>query len=204
MSFAKRFIGAENLPTRLSEFDVRQSFCLSADDIAAVAERFEHQAWARTCRGLQDLDDTGDGRRQEVLAVAALEAAHPDDLADTAHMGLYERRIVIPGQRRVADWARVAFDATAADRAATIEAGFGKAALLQAVDWPYAPQDRLVGSHLEWLKTPPKRHSPSTMAETLEKIRALKALGVHTWPLDTVPLSKKQAAQPTSRCGAHR
>lgn len=42
VSFAKRFIGAENLPTRLSEFEVRQSFCLSADDIAAVAERFRH------------------------------------------------------------------------------------------------------------------------------------------------------------------
>ena len=37
MSFAKRFIGAENLPTRLSEFDVQQSFCMSADDIAAVS-----------------------------------------------------------------------------------------------------------------------------------------------------------------------
>jgi hypothetical protein len=35
VSFAKRFIGAENLPTRLSEFDVQQLFCLSADDIAA-------------------------------------------------------------------------------------------------------------------------------------------------------------------------
>ena len=28
VSFAKRFIGAENLPTRLSEFDVQQAFSL--------------------------------------------------------------------------------------------------------------------------------------------------------------------------------
>src|SRR5213592_854408 len=42
VSFAKRFIGVENLPTRLSEFDVQQSFCLSKDDIAAVSERFRH------------------------------------------------------------------------------------------------------------------------------------------------------------------
>jgi hypothetical protein len=42
VSFAKRFIGAENLPTRLSEFDVQQSSCLSADEIIAVAERFRH------------------------------------------------------------------------------------------------------------------------------------------------------------------
>lgn len=254
MSFAKRFIGAENLPTRLSEFDVQQSFSLSKDDITAVAERFrhdrrvaaaiqmlflrasgrpmdrfasvpktllrsvcdafqtpavsiaslrslyarrqtlyEHQAWARTYLGLQDLDEARIEQLQHVLAVAALEAAHPDDLAETARMWLYERRIVIPGPRRLVDWARQAFDATEAAMAATIEAGVGKAALLNAIDWSYAPQAGLMGSHLEWLKTPPKRHSPRTMAETLEKIRALKELGVHAWPLDTVALSKQQA-----------
>ena len=125
--------------------------------------------------------------------VAALEAAHPDDLAETARMWLYERRIVIPGPRRLADLAREAFDATEAAMAATIEAGVGKAALLKAIDWCYATQSGGVGTRLEWLKTPPKRHSPSTMAETLEKIRALKELGVHAWPLDAVALSKQQA-----------
>ena len=43
MPFAKRFIGAENLPTMLSEFDVQQSFCLSTDDIVAVAALIEQQ-----------------------------------------------------------------------------------------------------------------------------------------------------------------
>ena len=254
MSFAKRFIGAENLPTRLSEFDVQQSFCMSAEDIAAVAGRFrhdrrvaaavqmlflrasgrpmdrfasvpktllravceafqtpavsiaslrslyarrqtlyEHQAWARTYLGLQDLDAAGVDQLQKVLAISALEAAHPDDLAETARMWLYERRIVIPGPRRLADLAREAFDATEAAMAATIEAGVGKAALLKAIDWCYATQSKGVATQLEWLKTPPKRHSPSTMAETLEKIRALKELGVHAWPLDAVALSKQQA-----------
>lgn len=254
MSFAKRFIGAENLPTRLSEFDVQQSFCMSADDIAAVSGRFrhdrrvaaaiqmlflrasgrpmdrfasvpktllravceafqtpavsiaslrslyarrqtlyEHQAWARTYLGLLDLDAAGVDQLQKVLAISALEAAHPDDLAETARMWLYERRIVIPGPRRLADLAREAFDATEAAMAATIEAGVGKAALLKAIDWCYATQSGGVGTRLEWLKTPPKRHSPSTMAETLEKIRALKELGVHAWPLDAVALSKQQA-----------
>ena len=254
MTFAKRFIGAENLPTRLSEFDVQQSFGLSSEEIAAVTERFrhdrrvaaaiqllflrasgrpmdrfasvpktllrsvceafqtpsvniaslrslyarrqtlyEHQAWARAYLGLKDLAEPQVEQLQQVLAVAALEAAHPDDLAETARMWLYERRIVIPGPRRLADWARQAFDATEAAMAATIEAGIGKAALLKAIDWSYAPHAGPVGSKLEWLKKPPKRHSPGTMAETLEKIRALKALGVHSWPLDALALSKQQA-----------
>ncbi|UUZ63694.1 hypothetical protein LP414_32650 [Polaromonas sp. P1(28)-13] len=45
---------------------------------------------------------------------------------------------------------------------------------------------------LEWLKTPPKRHSPSTLAETLEKIKFLKNLDVHTWPFETIPLEKQR------------
>lgn len=254
MSYAKRFIGAENLPTRLSEFDVRQSFSLSKDDITAVTERFrhdrrvpaaiqllflrasgrpmdrfasvprallrsvceafqtppvtiaslrtlytrrqtlyEHQAWARGYLGLTDLDEDQTEQLLRVLALAALEAAHPDDLAETAQMWLYERRIVIPGSRRLADWARQAFDATEEAMATTIEANVGKADLLKAIDWSYSVRAGLVGTHLEWLKTPPKRHSPGTMAETLEKIRALKALGVHTWPLESIALSKQQA-----------
>jgi TnpA family transposase len=108
-------------------------------------------------------------------------------------MWLTERRIVIPGPRRLADFAREAFDATEASMAATIEAGIGKAAVLKAIDWCYAPQPGIAGSRLERLKTPPKRHSPSTMAETLEKVRALKELGVHGGPLDSVALSKQQA-----------
>ena len=69
----------------------------------------------------------------------------------------------------------------------------GKAALRQAIDWAYAPSPATSGSHLEWLKTPPQRHAPSTTAQTLEKIRALKALGVHNWALDSIALSKQQA-----------
>ena len=57
--------------------------------------------------------------------------------------------------------------------AATIEAAIGKEALRQAIDWAYAPSPAASGSHLEWLKTPPERHAPSTTAQTLEKIIAL-------------------------------
>ena len=77
--------------------------------------------------------------------------------------------------------------------AATIETAIGKAALRQAIDWAYAPSPAASGSHLEWLKTPPQRHAPSTTAQTLEKIRALKALWVHNWALDSIALSKQQA-----------
>ena len=40
MWFARRFIGAATLPSRMSELDVQQFFSLSKDDISAVCERF--------------------------------------------------------------------------------------------------------------------------------------------------------------------
>ena len=254
MSFAKRFIGVENLPSRLSEYDVREAFALSQDDVAAICDRFrhdrrvaaaiqmlflrasgrpldrfatvpktllrsvcdaletpavsiaslrslyarrqtlyEHQAWAKSYVGLQELDEARVEQICQVLAVAALEAAHPDDLCETARLWLYERRVVIPGSRRVAGWARGAFDSIEAAMAATIEATIGKPALRKAIDWAYSTQPRATGSRLEWLKTAPGHHSPGTMSETLEKIRALKSIGVHDWALNAIALAKQQA-----------
>jgi signal transduction histidine kinase len=46
---------------------------------------------------------------------------------------------------------------------------------------------------LEWLKTPPARHSPSTMTETLAKIHFLKALGADRWAFDAIPIEKQRA-----------
>lgn len=46
---------------------------------------------------------------------------------------------------------------------------------------------------LEWLEMPPARHSPSTITETLSKVRFLRSLGTHTWNLDTVPIEKRRA-----------
>jgi hypothetical protein len=60
---------------------------------------YEHQAWARSYLGLQDLDEPRIQQLQQLLAVSALEAAHPDDLAETARTWLFERRILIPGPR---------------------------------------------------------------------------------------------------------
>ncbi|MEJ8852337.1 Tn3 family transposase [Variovorax rhizosphaerae] len=253
-SFAKRFIGVENLPAKMSEFDVQQAFCLSKDDVNAISERFrhdrrvaaaiqmvflrasgrpmdrfasvpktllrsvcdalqtsavsiatlrslyerrqtlyEHQAWSRTYLGLQDFDDAKVKQLEQVLAVAALEAAHPDDLGESARMWLYDRRIIIPGPRRVADLARKAFEATEAAMAATIEVAIGKAALRKVIDWAYSLRPDSMVSHIEWLKTPPKRHAPSTVTETLAKIRALKELGAHLWALEPIALSKQKA-----------
>src|SRR5450755_2631314 len=142
---------------------------------------------------MQELDEARVEQLSQVLTVAALEAAHPDDLCETARLWLFERRVVIPGSRRVASWARDAFNSTEASMAVTIEEAIGKPALRKAIDWAYSTQRMTTGSRIEWLKTPPRHHSPGTMSETLEKIRALKGLCVHDWALDAIALTKQQA-----------
>ena len=46
-----------------------------------------------------------------MLDAQAREAVHPDELETVSKHWLYERRIVIPGKRRIEDWARDAFPA---------------------------------------------------------------------------------------------
>lgn len=254
MTFAHRYVGADSLPARLSEFDVEQYFTLTKADVSALCERFradrrvpaailllhlrtsgrpldrvavvprnllrtvsdalgapkltiaslrslyqrrptlyEHQRWAKDYLGLQDLDDTKTVELQELLAVASDQAAHLDDLIGTARTWLYERRILIPGFRRLADWARDAFAVAESRMLAAIWTAVGAAAIRRCREWAYTAREGEEMTNLEWLKTPPGRHAPSTLAETLAKIRSLKELEVHQWALDAIALAKQQA-----------
>ena len=46
---------------------------------------------------------------------------------------------------------------------------------------------------LEWLKTPPGKHSPTTLAEVSEKITYLKTLEVDKWPLSHIATARMRA-----------
>lgn len=50
-AFAYRYVGREELPARLTEFDLRQFFRLTSADIAAIRERFRADRYAAV--GLQ-------------------------------------------------------------------------------------------------------------------------------------------------------
>ena len=67
---------------------------------------YKHQLWAKNYLGLKDLDDAAETELVAILALQAREASHPDDLVTAACHWLYERKILIPGERRVQDWAR--------------------------------------------------------------------------------------------------
>jgi hypothetical protein len=63
----------------------------------------------------------------------------------------------------------------------------------KVVDAAYSTRPGTDTTCLEWLKTPSKRHGPSTLADTIDKVRYLKELGAHDWNLSAVSLAKQQA-----------
>ena len=106
------------------------------------------------------------------LLAQAADASHADDLVQSASHWLFTWRILIPGARRLQDWARAA---------------------QKVVDAAYSTRPGTDTTCLEWLKPPSKRHGPSTLAMTIDKVRYLKALGAHDWNLSAVSLAKQQA-----------
>jgi TnpA family transposase len=97
VSFAQRFIGAETLPARMSEFDVQQFFRLSKDDISAICERFRDDR--RVAAAIQLLFLRASGRPMDrfatvpkVLLRSVCEALGFPSVSIASLRSLYERR----------------------------------------------------------------------------------------------------------------
>ena len=149
----------------------------------------KHQLWAKTYLGLRELevDDTA------ALLAQAADVSHADDLVQSASHWLFTRRILIPGARRLQDWARVAFAAVESQILGAVNAAVPPAAAQKVVAAAYSARPGTDTTHLEWLKTPSKRHGPGTLTETIDKVRYLKELGAQDWNLSAVSLAKQQA-----------
>lgn len=144
---------------------------------------YEHQQWARDYLGLRDLDPPAEAALVAMLALHAAEAAHADELVTSACHWLYDHRIPIPGERCVQDWARDAFAAIEASVSNAITSEVSPSTMRCCLDSAHSQRPGAGCSRLEWIQTPSKRHGPSTLAETVEKISYLKSLGVHEWQL---------------------
>ncbi|MFA7269579.1 MAG: Tn3 family transposase [Sterolibacterium sp.] len=154
---------------------------------------YDHQVWAREYLGLSVLDDVTRDDLNQWMCKRAQEALSLDELLQDAVLWLYEQRIVIPAERTLRDTARSAWATIEKDLLSVVQQAIPSSALADVIT---KLGEILTGSsmtRLEWLKSAPKRHSPSTLNETLEKIRYLKGLGVHDWILETVPLDKQRA-----------
>ncbi|WP_175795890.1 Tn3 family transposase [Burkholderia anthina] len=155
--------------------------------------QYEHQVWACKYLGLASIGDDQWAGLDAWMRQDAAESLTLDELLQHAHHWLYERRLLIPAERTLRDLGRSIWADAERRLLSMIQATVSEAQLLRA-DAVLSDQHGSSGmTVLEWLKTPPARHSPSTITETLSKVRFLKALGSHTWALDAVPIEKQRA-----------
>ncbi|MBT2304781.1 DUF4158 domain-containing protein [Variovorax paradoxus] len=104
--------------------------------------------------GLRDLDPAAEAALVAMLALHAAEAPHSDDLITSACHWLYDHRILIPGQRRVQDWARNAFATTEVGIRSAIASEVSPAAMRRCLASVHSKRADAGCSHLEWIKTP--------------------------------------------------
>ncbi len=260
-SYLSRYIGADRLPTNLSNFDIDVYFRLPTDTVAALKERFrtdrlpgvenrlvgmatqivflrttgkpldnvarlppallkhlgatlgvqpptiatlrsiyqrrqtayEHQVWARRHLGLGEATKAKLAELKKVLLVQSGDAVSVDELVTTAAHWLYDQRIIIPADRTLRDIARDAFADVEQASIRVIRSALTSKQQALCRRELFSKRSKIGITNLEWLKTPPKRHSPTTLDETLEKIRYLKELEVHTWNLEAISLARQQA-----------
>lgn len=154
---------------------------------------YEHQVWTCEYLGLTSIGPSHWAGLEAWIRQDATESLTLDELLQHAYCWLYERRILIPAERKLRDLGRSIWSDVERGLLALIEATVTKTQLVHA-DSVLSAQHGISGMRvLEWLKTPPARHSPSTLTETLVKVRFLKELGAHTWVLDAVPIEKQRA-----------
>ena len=153
----------------------------------------KHQLWAKTYLELREIELVDEALLTAALLAQAEDASHSDDLVLSASHWLFTRRILIPGVRRLQDWARDSFAAVEAQILIEVNAAVPPAAAQKLFDSAYRVRPTSDATYLEWLKTPSKRHGPSTFAESVDKVRFLKELCAHAWDLSGVSLAKQQA-----------
>jgi len=138
---------------------------------------YEHQVWACDYLGLTSIEPEQWAGLEAWMRQDASESLTLDELIEHAHHWLYERRILIPAERTLRDLGRSIWAEIERDLLAMIEAAVTEAQLVRA-DAVLSTQHGTSGmTVLEWLKTPPARHSPTTITQTLAKVRFLKQLG---------------------------
>ncbi|WP_259460727.1 Tn3 family transposase [Paraburkholderia sp. BL23I1N1] len=154
---------------------------------------YDHQVWACENLGLTSIGPDVLKGLEAWMQQDAGESLTLDELIQHARCWLYERKILIPADRTLRDLGRSIWTGIERDLLVRIGATVTEAQLVRA-DAVLCTQRGASGmTVLEWLKTPPARHSPTTITETFEKIHFLKDLGTHTWTLDAIPLEKQRA-----------
>ena len=150
----------------------------------------DHQVWAAQLLGFRPFTE----RRQRVLVRYLRREAHNaitlNRLVEFARRWLYERRTLIPADRRLRDLARTAYAEAEQAMHDTIHQHIPQH-VLDTWEAALFTSHRGKASALEWLQQGPRRKAKG-LKEHLEKVEFLKALHVDAYSLDDLRLERQR------------
>jgi TnpA family transposase len=154
----------------------------------------DHQIWARERLGLTLLGKDALDDVTSYLRVCAASAVNVDELVKFANQYLFDKKVLIPAERTVRDLARSAFSDIEAHAIEVVTKSIPRQTLEACRRAVFMRRDGQGGSTtLEWLKAPPRRHSPTALTDTLDKIKYLRGLGTHEWAIEAISLERQRA-----------
>ena len=189
----------DHIPTAVLRF-LRDTMALPSPNIASLRALyrrsntlFEHQGWAAKFLGFEPYNDRRERWLLRHLRNEAREALTVPALIDSSKRWLFERRILIPAGRTLRTLASRVYREAEAEFAASIRQRIPGAVLEHWLQALFAETEESPGEILiEWLKTPPKRATVRTLSTELAKLNTLKALEVHSYPIESLPLKCQQ------------
>jgi TnpA family transposase len=153
----------------------------------------DHRSWAREMLGFASFDDTIEAELVEALSIRARDVSTSAELVSHSEELLYERRVVLPGVRRLEELAGHAFSVIEQLALDAVRAAI-KPMRLRAIlgnmfeEGPTPPM-----TVLEWLKQSAGKHGAKAVTEVSSRIDYLKSLGAADWDLRALSLNRIQA-----------
>lgn len=124
---------------------------------------YEHQVWTREYLGMTSIGPSHWAEPETRMRQDATESLTRDELLQHAHCWLYERRILMPAERKLRDLGRATWPDVERGLLALTEATVAETQLMHADAALSARHGTSVMRVLEWLKTQPARDSPTTL-----------------------------------------
>ncbi len=157
----------------------------------AKSTRYDHLARLVLLFNFSTVDDAVWKELEAVMQTWSRSANSVEELVREAELWLHGRKILLPGDRPLREMARKAFSDIEQAILQTIKTQVPLQARLAALIKVFARKEAgQDGTNLEWLKKPPGRHGPKTLAQTRKKIDLLQELGVDQWDLSAIPIGR--------------
>ena len=152
----------------------------------------QHQQWAMESLGLAYPTE----HQWRMLYTRLKEHAHAalsvEALIEFGERWLYRTKLIIPSHRSIRHDAVRAFTECEDKVIEMLEAILGKADIDTWMDKLFALRGESASTHLEWLRTPPGKRTPSTLSDAFKRIALLKDLGIHEFTFDVIPIEKQR------------